>query len=228
MAKTISLKAQIRTGTGRSAAKALRAKGEIPGVIYGKRGTWPVQINSQELSEALHHVSSENVLVDLQLSGGEKAETKFVFLQEVEHHYLQDNIVHVDLHEIAADEEIHVEVPVVEVGEPVGVRVGGGLMETILRRLRVSCLPKYLPEQITVDVSALEIGQAIHVGQIALPEGVTVLNPKDQSVVAVHAPLTEDEAKAAESTAPAAAATEPEVLKEKKEAAPAAEGDKKK
>lgn len=229
MAKTIALKASVRTATGRTVAKKLRASGEIPAVIYGKKGTQPIQIHSQELHDALHQVSSENVLFDLQLANGDKTDAKFVFLQDVVHDPLKDTIVHVDLHEIAADEEIHVEVNVVEQGEPIGVRVAGGLLEAPLRRLRVACLPKDLPEQIVVDVSNLEIGQAIHVRDIALPAGVTVLNPKDQSVFAVHAPTVEEEPKPGE----AAAATEPEVIKEKKpaegdaKAADAKAGDKK-
>ena len=230
MAKTIALKASVRTATGRTAAKKLRASGEIPAVIYGKKGTQPVQINTQELHDALHHVSSENVLVDLQLSNAGKTDTKFVFLQDVVHDPLKDTIVHVDLHEIAADEELHVEINIVETGEPIGVRVGGGLLESPLRRLRVACLPKDLPESIVVEVGHLEIGQSIHVKDIVLPAGVTALNPKDQSVFAVHAPTVEEEVK----PDAAAAATEPEVIKEKKpaegdaKAADAKAGDKKK
>jgi len=212
MANTIALKASVRSGIGRYSVKALRSKGEIPGVIYGKQGTQPIRLNTKELTRALHSASSENVLVDLQLSdvNDAKPQAKFVFLQDVQHDFLKDTIVHVDLHEIAPDEEIHVEVNILEQGEPLGVRVGGGLLETPLRRLRVACLPKDLPESIIVDVTHLEIGQAIHVGELTLPAGVTALNPHDQPVAAVHAPKVEEE------PVKAAAATEPEVLKEKK------------
>jgi large subunit ribosomal protein L25 len=218
MANTIALKASVRSGIGRYSVKALRSKGEIPGVIYGKQGTQPIRLNTKELTRALHSASSENVLVDLQLSdvNDAKPQAKFVFLQDVQHDFLKDTIVHVDLHEIAPDEEIHVEVNILEQGEPLGVRVGGGLLETPLRRLRVACLPKDLPESIIVDVTHLEIGQAIHVGELTLPAGVTALNPKDQPVAAVHAPKVEEE------PTKAAAATEPEVLKEKKTDAAAA------
>jgi len=213
MAKTISLKASVRSSLGRNAVKSLRAKGVIPGVIYGKLGTQAISIDNKELKEALHHVSSENVLVDLLLANEGNESKKFVFLQDVQHDFLKDVITHVDLHEIAHDEPIHVEVNIVEEGEPVGVRVGGCLLESPLRRLRIACLPKDLPEHIVVDVSHLEIGQAIHVGELKLPAGVTVLNAKDQSVAAVHAPKAEEEAKPADA---ASAAGQPEVLKEKK------------
>ncbi|SDU10102.1 large subunit ribosomal protein L25 [Verrucomicrobium sp. GAS474] len=225
MAKTISLKASTRTQLGRNAIKSLRKSGVIPGVIYGKKGTHPVSIDKKELKEALHGVSSENVLVDLQFASEGKTEAKFVFLQEVQHDFLLNVITHVDLHEIAADEELHVDVPVLEVGEAPGVTVAGGLLDTVLRRLHVACLPKNLPENIVVDVSKLEVGQAIHVGDIELPAGVRVLNPKDQIIVVVHAPKTEEEAKAAEGTADAA--KEPEVIKEKKVDPAAAAADPK-
>ncbi len=211
MAKTISLKASVRSSIGRNAVKSLRSKGVIPGVIYGKLGTQAISIDNKELKDALHQVSSENVLVDLLLAGEGKESKKFVFLQDVQHDFLKDVITHVDLHEIAHDEPIHVEVNILEEGEPIGVRVGGGLLESPLRRLRIACLPKDLPEHIVVDVSHLEIGQAIHVGDLKLPAGITVLNAKDQSVAAVHAPKAEEEVKVAES-----AAGQPEVLKEKK------------
>ena len=213
MAKTISLKASVRSGVGRNAVKSLRSQGVIPGVIYGKLGTQPISIDNKELKEALHQVSSENVLVDLVLAGEGNESKKFVFLQDVQHDFLKDVITHVDLHEIAHDELIHVEVNILEQGEPIGVRVGGGLLESPLRRLRIACLPKDLPEHIVVDVSHLEIGQAIHVGELTLPAGVTVLNAKDQSVAAVHAPKAEEEVKPAEA---GSAAGQPEVLKEKK------------
>ena len=213
MAKTIALKASARIGVGRTAVKKLRSSGQTPGVIYGKRGTQPVSINSKELTAALHKVSSENVLVDLQLDAGGKNESKFVFLQDIQHDFLADTIIHFDLHEIAADEPIHVEVNLIEQGEPIGVRTGGGNLEAPLRRLHISCLPKDLPEHIIVDVSNLEIGQAIHVGELTLPAGVTVLNDPDQAVFAVHAPKAEEAAKAVEP-----GAVEPEVIKEKKAA----------
>ena len=227
MAKTISLKASVRTQLGRNAIKSLRKSGVIPGVIYGKKGTHPVSIDKKELKSALGGVASENVLVDLQFSSEGKTEAKFVFLQDVQHDFLADTITHVDLHEIAADEDLHVDVPVLEVGEPVGVTVAGGLLDTVLRRIHVACLPKNLPENIVVDVSNLEVGQAIHVGDITAPAGVRFLNPKDQIIAVVHAPKTEEEEKKAEG---AEAAKEPEVIKEKKvdpaAAAPDAKGGK--
>ncbi len=224
MAKTISLKACIRKEVGRNAVKSLRGSGRIPAVIYGKKGTQPIELNGRDLYEALHSAHTENLLVDLklQVEGGEQ--TKLAFLQDVQHDPLKDTVVHVDLHEISPDEKLHAEVPIREVGEPEGVRSGGGLLETPLRRLRVECLPKDLPEEIEVPVAHLKIGDSIHVSDIVAPAGVLILNPKGQTVAAVSAPVKEEEVVAAATTE----VTQPEVIKEKKvEGSPAAAGDAK-
>lgn len=211
MAKTVLLKAQKRNGIGRTAVKSLRAGGRVPAVIYGKRQSEALSLDSKELLDVLHHSTSENVLVDLEVISDSKTEKRLALIQDVQHHPLKDYIVHIDLHEIAQDEKLHTEVPVQEVGEPVGVKTGGGLLEAALRHLRVECLPKDLPEIITVDVSHLNVGQAVHVGEIALPAGVTVLNHKDLPVFIVHAPAVEEEVKPG-----TAEITQPEVIKEKK------------
>jgi large subunit ribosomal protein L25 len=132
---------------------------------------------------------------------------------------LRDTIEHVDFHQIEENKKLRVEVPVHEVGEPVGVRTGGGILDHNLRTLRVECLPKDLPERIDVDVSALEVGQAVHVGEVKLPAGVTVLNTKELPVFMVLLPKVEE---APTPEAAAAAAAEPEVIRQKKEGEEAA------
>jgi large subunit ribosomal protein L25 len=217
MAKTISLQAQTRKNIGRNAVKSMRRNGIIPGVVYGKRGTLPIELSLKELNEALHLAHSENVLVDLKLTGENGEQSKLAFLQDMQHHPLKDVILHIDLHEIAPDEKLHVEIPVRETGESEGVKSGGGLLETPLRRLKVECLPKDLPEEILIDVTALKIGDSIHVRDVPLPPGVVILNPKDQTVITVAAPVVEEAKVAAPGDA-----KQPEVLKEKKPAAGAA------
>lgn len=211
MAKTLFLKAHTRKQIGRTGLKAVRSAGKVPGVLYGKKNSQPIEINEKELTTVLHQSSSENVLLDLELHDeADKAQKRLALVQDVQHHPLEDYIIHVDLHEIAQDEKLHTEVPVKSVGEPIGAK-SGGIFETLLRTLRVECLPKDLPEAIVVDVSNLAIGQSIHVGSIELPAGVTVLNHKELSVFAMAAPK-EEEAKPAGATE----AVQPEVIKEKK------------
>jgi large subunit ribosomal protein L25 len=144
-------------------------------------------------------------------------------------------VLHVDFHEVAENEKVTVQIPVETTGEAVGVKTGGGTLEHVLFKLKVRSLPKNLPEQIVVDVTALEIGKSIHLGDIKAPEGVEILGDKHITVVAVAAPRAEEEVVAA-GAAPAAG--DVEMTKEKKEegaegAAPAkgdakaAAGDKK-
>ena len=174
-----------------------------------------MELNGREIAEALHGSSSESVLVDLTVEAEGGATTKkMALIREVQHDPLRDTIEHVDFHQVEENKKLRVEVPVHEIGEAVGVRTGGGILDHALRTLRVECLPKDLPERIDVDVSALEVGQSIHVGEVKLPAGVTVLNAKELPVFMVLLPTVEEEVK------PAAegAATEPEVIREKKDA----------
>jgi large subunit ribosomal protein L25 len=218
MAKTVSLQVSQRAGIGRTALKAVRQAGRVPGVLYGKAKdssvrSRPIEIDSKKLNSVLHSSTSENVLVDVELTdaSGAKVDQHLALLVDVQHHPLEDYIIHVDLHEIAQDEILHAEVPVASVGEPAGVKTGGGLLETMLRTIRVACLPRNLPELITVDVSHLEIGHSVHVRELKLPEGVTASNPPELPVFSVFAPKEE--------VVEVVAATEikqPEVIKEKK------------
>ena len=227
MAKTVSLQVSQRAGTGRTALKAVRHAGRVPGVLYGKAKdksvrSRPIEIDAKKLQSVLHSSTSENVLVDVEVTdqSGAKVDSHLALLVDVQHHPLEDYIIHIDLHEIAQDEILHAEVPVTSVGEPLGVKNGGGLLETMLRTIRVACLPRDLPELITVDVSELQIGHSVHVREIKLPNGVTASNPPELPVFSVFAPKEETAA------VPAAEAQQPEVIKEKKVEGEAAAGAK--
>jgi large subunit ribosomal protein L25 len=225
MAKTIPLQVSSRAGTGRAAVKAVRRSGRVPGVLYGKDKnkavrSRPIEIDAKKLNAVLHSSTSENVLVDVEITdpSGAKIDQHLALLLDVQHHPLKDYIIHIDLHEIDQDEILHAEVPVTSVGEPSGVKNSGGLLETMLRTIRVACLPKNLPELFTVDVSHLEIGHSVHVRELILPEGVTVTNPPELPVFSVFAPKEEVV------EVPTTEVQQPEVIKEKKvegEAAPA-------
>ena len=229
MAKTVSLQVSQRAGTGRTALKAVRSAGRVPGVLYGKAKdkvvrSRPIEIDAKKLYTVLHSSTSENVLVDVEVTdaSGAKVDQHLALLQDVQHHPLEDYVIHIDLHEIDQDEVLHAEVPVASVGEPVGVKNGGGLLETMLRTIRVACLPRDLPDLITVDVTSLEIGHSVHVSELKLPNGVTAANPPQLPVFSVFAPKEEAVA------VPGAEVVQPEVIKEKKvdeaAAAPDAKG----
>src|SRR6266403_1926975 len=223
MAKQVKLKADPRNNVGRSGVRKLRARGIIPAVIYGgKVKPQALQVAARDVNAMMSHASGENVLVDLEIAG-EKSNLA-ALVQEVQHSPVGGEIVHVDFHAISMDETIQAEVPLEPTGTPVGVKTFGGLLEQSLRALAIECLPRDLPDRITVDVSQLNIGDSIHVRDIQFPSGVTPKVPADLTAFSVLAPVVEEEPVVAE--AAEAAAAGPEVITEKKPegeaAAPAA------
>ncbi|MEY2555439.1 MAG: large subunit ribosomal protein [Verrucomicrobiota bacterium] len=223
MAKQVKLKVEPRTETGRSAARRLKARGIVPAVVYGgKEKSQSLQVSARDINAMLSHASGENILVELEIAG-QKA-TRPALLQEVQHSPVGGDVLHVDFHAISMDEKIQADVPLEALGVATGVKNFGGLLDQNLRLLPIECLPGDLPDRITVDVSALNIGDAIHVRDIKLPPGVTAKVQLDLTAFSVMAPVIEEEPVAAE--AEAAAAAGPEVITAKKEegeeAAPAA------
>jgi large subunit ribosomal protein L25 len=227
--KSVALNAFPRTLGRRAGAKRLRSSGRIPATIYGRQiKPQNLEVVSKEMENLVHHAVSENLLVDLSLKDDSRPK-RLALVQEVQHHPLSGNILHVDFHEVAEDEKVTIMVPVEATGEAVGVKTGGGVLEHVLFKIKARALPKDLPEVLTVDVSNLNIGQAIHLGEIPAPAGVEIIGDKNIPVIAVAAPRTEEE-EAAEAAA-AAAPGEVEMIKEKKEegeeAAPAGKGAEK-
>ena len=215
MAKQLKLSAQTRSVVGRTAVKKIKAQGLVPACIYGGHDQ-PVNLtlNKREISNLLLHATSEHVLVDLEIADGSAKSSRLALIQEVQHHPIRRDVLHVDFHAVRADEKLHAEIPVEPFGEPAGVKNYGGILEIALHSLSIECLPKDLPELIRIDVSGLGVGEAIHVKDIVLPEGVVAHADGDLTVVRVAAPKVEVE------PAPGASAG-PEVIKEKKEDAAA-------
>jgi large subunit ribosomal protein L25 len=213
--KSVSLNAFPRVLGRRAGAKKLRSSGRIPAVIYGRQ-TQPqnLEIIDKEMQDLIHHSVSENLLVDLAVKDDNRPK-RLALVQEIQHHPLSGKLLHVDLHEVAENEKVSIMVAVETIGEPEGVKTGGGVLEHVLFKIRVRALPKDLPEVITVDVSHLQLNESIHLGDIKAPEGVEIIGDKHLSVIAVSAPKTEEE-EAAE-VAEAAAPGEVEMIKEKKE-----------
>jgi large subunit ribosomal protein L25 len=210
MAKQVKLTAEPRTALGRSAVRKLKAAGSIPAVIYGaKDKPEALQVSKRDINAMLSHAAGENILVELEVGG----KSRLALVQEVQHAPLGNAILHVDFHAISVDEVIQADVPLEPTGTANGVKNMGGLLEHNLRSLAIECLPKDLPDVIRVDVSALNIGDAIHVREIPLPEGVTTRVQPDLTAFSVLAPTVEEEPVAAAAEAP----TGPEVIREKKE-----------
>jgi large subunit ribosomal protein L25 len=195
----------------------LRDTGREPAIIYGRQlKPQNLEINAKEIGDLIHHSASENLLVDLSVENDARA-TRLALVQEIQHHPLDGKVLHVDFHEVAENEKVIVNVPVETVGEAAGVKNSGGVLEHILFKLKVRCLPKDLPEQITVDVTSLELGKAVHLGEIKAPAGVEIIGDKSMPVVTVAMPRTEEEEVAAVAEGEAVAAGDVEMIKEKKE-----------
>ena len=217
MAKQVKLKAEPRATVGRSAVRKLRARGFIPAVVYGGNDKpQPLQLSARDINAMMSQASGENVLVELEIGDGQ---SRTALVQEVQHSPVRGEICHVDFHAVSMDQMIQAEVPLEPVGTAVGVKTFGGLLEQSLRSLAIECLPGDLPDRITVDVSSLNIGDAIHVRDIQLPQGVTPKVQLDLTAFSVLAPVVEEEPVAAEAEAATAG---PEVITEKKEEGEAA------
>ncbi len=222
--KSVPLTAYPRTQVRRNRVKSVRKATRIPAVIYGRQAQpQNLEVAAKALEDLLEHSASEIVLVDLAVDTDPRPK-RLALLQEVQHHPLSGHPLHVDFHEVAEDEKVTILVPVQATGEAVGVRTGGGTLEHVRFSLKVRALPKDLPEILAVDVSHLEVGQSVHIGEIPVPPGVELLGDKGIPVLTVAAPITEAQEQAAEEAA-AAAPTQPEMIREKKEGAEgAAEG----
>src|SRR5258708_23812760 len=226
--KSVALNAIPRALGRRAGAKKLRASGRIPAVIYGRQAQpQNLELSAIELDDLIQHSISENLLVDLAVKDDARAK-RLALVQEVQHHPLSGKVLHVDFHEIAEDEKVTVSIPVETVGEAEGVKTEGGVLEHVLFKVKARGLAKDLPEVISLDVSHLKIGEAIHLGEIKAPAGVELIGDKQIPVIAVAAPRTEEEEAAEAAEAATTAAGEGGRMKEKKEksgqAAPAAKG----
>lgn len=193
MAKILDIIAQPRTSEGTGAVSRLRKAGSIPAVVYGRKvAPTNVQVDAKTFTKLLESSASDNILVSLKIDSKEQ----LALVQEVQHDHLRGGILHVDFHAVAMDEEIHAHVPLHLVGESPGAKAGG-LVESIHHTLEVRCLPKDLPEAIDVDISNLQAGKGIHVGEVTLPEGVTAKLSADVVLIMCEEPKVVEEAPAA-------------------------------
>src|SRR3972149_11843897 len=185
------LTAEIREGVGKEKAKKLRLKGLIPGIFYGPRTqTIPLVIDPKELAKALQTEAGENVLIDLDIRKGDQSDRKVVMLKDIQIDPLQRITLHTDFYEVAMDEMVTIEVPVHLVGKPEGTKVGG-ILEQIQRVIQIQCFPGDIPKSIDMDVSALKIGDSIHVQDIKV-ENVKILSDTNLTIATVVPPVVEE------------------------------------
>jgi large subunit ribosomal protein L25 len=211
MAKQVKLTARPRSESGRNAVKSVRSRGSVPAVIYGHHTTPAnLEVSHRELEILLSHAVGENILVDLEIQDGSNKSSQLSLIQEVQRHTLRNQILHVDFQAVSMTEKISADITIEPVGEADGVKNYGGLLEQSMRTITINCLPQDLPEIIKVDVSALKVGDSIHVRDLPLPKGVEADVDAELTVFIVAEPAVASEAASTE------AAAAPEVIKEKK------------
>jgi large subunit ribosomal protein L25 len=205
-----SLTAAPRTTAGKGVARSLRRDGRVPGVVYGRtRQPQPLSIDARELERLLGHINAETTVIDLAIDGSSTR----TLIREIQRHPLKRDVIHVDFYELVAGEKVTVRIPIVLVGVPVGVRVGGGIMTQVLQELECSVDPANIPNRIEVDVTEVTIGHSIHVSELTIPEGVEVLDDESGTIMIVAAPKEEAAPAPVEEEA---ATTEPELIRKTK------------
>jgi len=227
MRKDITVTASARDTRGKNEARRLRVKGFSPAVVYGA-GVDPVAIavDPKEINQILRSASSFNTIFNVDVQG----QLAPVIIKDWQLDPIKSTLLHVDLKRVDLSKPIVIKVPVHTKGDPKGVKIQGGLHEIINREIEIECLPDEIPEEFTVDVTDLSIGQSVRAGEIPLSGSMKLVSPPDSVISHVIAVRTSP---AEEETAAAAATTaEPEVIKKgkKEEAAatPAPEEKKKK
>lgn len=208
----VSLLSSRREGAGKSVVRKLRAAGRIPAVFYGRgSASIPLVVNLRDLEGALGATQGSNVIVDLKVEGAAAADRKAI-IREIQRDPVGGRILHVDLQHISLTERITVQVPIVLVGTPTGVKDSGGILEYLVREVDVECLPTDIPAHLDLDVSALQIGDTLRVSDIKA-EGVTIKTEADRPIATVVPPTVLEEVKPVEEVV-----AEPELIaKEKKE-----------
>lgn len=213
------LTVQRRSAEGTRLVRRLRRDGVVPGIVYGKDiEPLPVTVNQRELAKLLHSRTGEHALVTLRLADA-KAWEKPALVKAVQHDPVDGRVVHVDFQTILLTQRLRVRVPVILKGDAVGVKQDGGILEHFLREVEVECLPTEIPAEVAFDVSALKIGDTVHVRDLAAPKHTKITTGAEGVIASIQQPKEEKPEEAA------AAVAEPEVLREKKEDADASSAE---
>ncbi|GMV10439.1 MAG: 50S ribosomal protein L25 [Gemmatimonadota bacterium] len=186
----------------------MRRDGRVPAVIYGHaRAPQSLSVDARELSRLLEHVSAETTVIELAIDGT----TSRTLIRDIQRHPVKRAIIHVDFQELVAGELVIVNVPIVLTGTSVGVRLNGGILTQVMSDLPCRVDPANIPNRIEVDVTNINVGGSVHVGELNVPAGVEVLSESRDTVLTVSASRAGEETAAAEGTS-----AEPEVIRKAK------------
>lgn len=195
--KQLNLSVRQRKRTGRGHARRLRYQGEIPAVVYGRNGSHALAVGEPSFRQLMRQVGDTAAII--QIVDDEKNEF-LALIKEIQRNPVTDQFVHIDFMEVDTNVEVTARVSIHAVGEPVGVKMDGGVLDLVLHDVEVRCLPANLPERIEIDVAALRIGESIHIRDLPKLEGVEYIGADhDAPVLAVTgADAEEPEEEAAE------------------------------
>jgi len=182
------LSGKIREKTGKVATKEVRRNGEIPAVLYGLKDNLSFSVCPGNLKDILT-AKGQNALIDLNLGGNKKRK---VILKEFQSHPLKERWVHVDFLEVDVTKIVKVSVNVHLIGKSAGEKMGG-LVNQVLKSIHVECLPVDIPQSVDLDVTAVELGQVLHVSDLSLPDKVKILHQPNEVVVSVHLEKVKEE-----------------------------------
>ena len=214
-----ALNVEIRDQAGKGVARKLRAAGRIPGICYGKHDA-PVAVSLEASAlRRLLAASDAGLNTIISITGGGDLSGKQVLVRELQRDPVRGDYLHADFYTVDVTQTVDISVPIHIIGKATGVEFGGGVLDQALRELDLTCLPLAIPKEIVVDVTAIELGQSLHVRDIALPEGVELRSDGDLSVLSVVAA-----SKAEEETPAEGAEGEEDAEPGEEGAAPAAEG----
>lgn len=187
MSTQVTLKAERRDDTGKGAARKLRASGKLPAVVYGADGeTVPLTLDYHDAEHLFYSISVENTIVNLDMEGESVPVPSLI--REIQTHPYKPEVLHVDFLRVQEGVEVELEIPIHLEGTPVGVKDEGGVLEQTIYMLPIRCLPNAIPEYVEANVTELDIHDSLHVGDLVLPEGVTILLDLERTVCSVQAP----------------------------------------
>lgn len=210
---SFTIKAEKRDNFGKGASRRMRKKGKIPVILYGiDIVTMPLTFEKKAFFMILKSGSGENTVFKVSFDD----ETRDAMIKELQKDPISDEILHADLIQIAMDKAIRVSVPIVPKGEAIGVKAEGGFVDFVTRELEIECLPKDIPENIEIDISALHLNQSMKVEEIILPQGVEIVSEPSTVIVHIETPVAEEVIEEAEAEEIIGEEEEPEVIKREK------------
>lgn len=211
---SFKIKGEKREVFGKNASRRLRRNGMIPVILYGAKDmNIPLALNKKDVFQILRSEAGENTVFEVSFN----SETLNAMIKDLQKNLVTDEIIHADLIQIALDKAIRVSIPVVTVGDAVGVKTEGGFVDFITREIEIECLPKDIPEQIEIDISELHLRQSFKVEEVVLPSEIKLISDPETILFHIEEPAKEEEIEVEEEEEEVIGEEEePEVIKKEK------------